>query len=89
LLRALGQVSQKGDRALQPSTGDGDCASPGVVEGQMESHERSGPHITFLDESGIGALSRCDALLEVPHPERSLAESFHIARLERTGVIGL
>ena len=48
-----------------------------------------GPDVTFLDESGVGALSRFDALLEVAHPERGLGESFHITRLEHPAGVGL
>ena len=60
-----------------------------MVEREMQGHEGSGPDVTFLDQSGVGALPRFDALLEMAHPERSLGESFHIARLECTGAVGL
>ncbi len=75
--------------ALQPAGGDGERFPAGVVEGEMQGDERSGPDVTFLDQSGVGAFPRFDALVEVAHPERGLGESFHIARLERTGVVGL
>ena len=89
LLHALGEIGQQRGRALQPAGGHGESLPPGMVEGEMEGDKRSGPDVTFLDESGVGALSRFDALLEVAHPERGLGESFHVARLERTGAVGL
>jgi hypothetical protein len=82
-------ISQERGRALQPAGGHGESLSAGMVEGEMERDKRSGPDVTFRDESGVGALARFDALLEVTHPERGLGEPFHIARLEHTGVVGV
>jgi hypothetical protein len=88
LLHALREISEERVRALQPAGGHREGLPTGMVERQMEGDERRGPDVTFLDESRVGALSRFDTLIEVPHPERGFAESFHVARLERTGVVG-
>ena len=89
LLHALGEIGQERGGALQPAGGHGESLPARVVEREMEGHEGSGSDVTFLDQSGVGALPRFDALLEMAHPERSLGESFHIARLECTGAVGL
>ena len=74
LLRTLGHVGQQRDRALQPSRGDSNGPSPGLVKGEMQRHEGGAANIAFLDEGAVRAFSRSNALFEMARPKGSLRE---------------
>ncbi len=86
LLDAFRQISQERGRILEPSARHGHRLPTGVVERQVERDERSAADVTLLDEPGVGALPGSDALVQMAHPERRLAEPFDVARLQRPRV---
>lgn len=89
LLRALGLIGEERHRALEPPTCHRDGCSAGMVEREMERDHRRGPDLTVLDEPGVGALARSNALLEPAGPERGFAELLHVPRRELAGAVGV